>query len=101
MNNVVHYHGTPVWGDAGNVHRIAVSGAGAFVSYARPDQLVASFKHAKSVAIDNGAFQHGKVALLSTGRSFISGLPLIIIIPNWLSLSYLMWWTGMRRTTMR
>ncbi len=70
MNNVVHYHGTPVWGDAGNVHRIAVSGAGAFVSYARPDQLVASFKHAKSVAIDNGAFSAWKSGLVIDWQKF-------------------------------
>ena len=37
-----HFHGTPVWGSAGDVHRIAVSGAGAFVSYVRPDQILAS-----------------------------------------------------------
>lgn len=44
-SGIIHYHGTPVWGDAGNVHRIAVNGAGAFVSFARPDQLAASIKY--------------------------------------------------------
>lgn len=51
-----HFHGTPVWGSAGDVHRIAVSGAGAFVSYARPDQIAASLNFAAAVGIDNGAF---------------------------------------------
>lgn len=53
---VHHFHGTPVWGSAGDVHRIAVSGAGTFVSYARPDQIAASLNHADAVGIDNGAF---------------------------------------------
>lgn len=69
-------------GDAGNVHRIAVTGAGAFVSYARPDQLAASIKYALSVAIDNGAFQRGSVASLLTGSNSINGLFHIIITPN-------------------
>ncbi|EPD5616121.1 hypothetical protein ACE3IH_03275 [Enterobacter hormaechei subsp. hoffmannii] len=51
-----HFHGTPVWGSAGDVHRIAVSGAGAFVSYVRPDQIAASLNFAAAVGIDNGAF---------------------------------------------
>ncbi|WP_420841813.1 MULTISPECIES: hypothetical protein [Enterobacter cloacae complex] len=51
-----HFHGTPVWGSAGDVHRIAVSGAGAFVSYVRPDQIAASLNYAAAVGIDNGAF---------------------------------------------
>lgn len=55
-HSVVHYHGTPVWGDKGSIHRIAVTGAGAFVSYLRMDQLAASFKYAEKVGIDNGAF---------------------------------------------
>ncbi|WP_130100452.1 hypothetical protein [Siccibacter turicensis] len=72
--NVVHYHGTPVWGDAGEVHRIAVSGAGAFVSYARPDQLLASIKYAHSVAIDNGAFSAWKRGLLIDWQKFYQWL---------------------------
>lgn len=51
-----HFHGMPVWGDKGAVHRIAVTGAGAFVSDYRPDQLHASLNHATEVAIDNGAY---------------------------------------------
>lgn len=51
-----HYHGTPIWGDKGSVHRVAVSGAGAFVSHFRPDQLSESLDYAESVALDNGAF---------------------------------------------
>lgn len=37
-----------------------MSGAGAFVSYARPDQIDASIKFASLVAIDNGAFSAWK-----------------------------------------
>ncbi len=55
-HGIHHFHGTPVWGSAGDVHRIAVSGAGAFVSYVRPDQIAASIQHAQVVGIDNGAF---------------------------------------------
>lgn len=58
-----HYHGTPIWGDAGEIHRIAVSGSGAFVSYARPDQLQQSLIIADAVAIDNGAFSAWKRGL--------------------------------------
>lgn len=51
-----HYHGTPIWGDAGSVHKIAVRGAGACVSHYRPDQLRASLEYAESVMLDNGAY---------------------------------------------
>lgn len=56
FQRIHHFHGTPIWGDSGAVHRIAVSGAGAFVSYVRPDQMAASIKHASEIGIDNGAF---------------------------------------------
>lgn len=55
-----HYHGSPIWGAKGEVCKIAVSGAGSFVSYARPDQIELSLKHAGMVSIDNGAFSHWK-----------------------------------------
>lgn len=55
-----HFHGTPVWGDKGSVHRIAVSGAGACVSHYRPDQLRASLEYASEVMLDNGAFSYWK-----------------------------------------
>ncbi|EAB9928074.1 hypothetical protein D7O28_18465 [Salmonella enterica subsp. enterica] len=74
VEDVIHYHGTPVWGDAGNVHRIAVTGAGAFVSYARPDQLAASIKYALSVAIDNGAFSAWKRGLVIDWQQFYQWL---------------------------
>lgn len=61
---ITHFHGTPIWGDSGSVHRIAVTGAGAFVSYARPDQLAASINHAVEVGIDNGAFSAWKRGLV-------------------------------------
>ena len=65
-----HYHGTPIWGGAGEVHRIAVRGAGAFVSYARPDQLQASLQYAQEVAIDNGAFSAWKRGLILDWAAF-------------------------------
>lgn len=60
---VAHYHGTPIWGCAGEIHQLAVSGAGAFVSFARMDQLKASFKHADAIGFDNGAFSAWKSGL--------------------------------------
>lgn len=69
-DSIIHYHGTPVWGDAGNVHRVAVNGAGAFVSFARPDQLAASIKYACAVAIDNGAFSAWKRGLVINWQEF-------------------------------
>ncbi|MGC6042331.1 hypothetical protein [Enterobacter kobei] len=71
---VHHFHGTPVWGSAGDVHRIAVSGAGAFVSYARPDQIDASIKFASLVAIDNGAFSAWKRGLVIDWSKFYQWL---------------------------
>lgn len=55
-HHIHHYHGTPIWGGAGEVHRIAVKGSGAFVSNYRPDQLKASLNYASAVALDNGAY---------------------------------------------
>lgn len=57
---VKHFHGTPIWGSAGAIHRLAVTGAGAFVSFARMDQIQASFQHAAEVGLDNGAFSAWK-----------------------------------------
>ncbi|HHG9429833.1 hypothetical protein [Enterobacter hormaechei] len=74
VTDVIHYHGTPVWGDAGNVHRIAVNGAGAFISYARADQLAVSIKYARSVAIDNGAFSAWKRGLIIDWQKFYQWL---------------------------
>lgn len=73
-DSIIHYHGTPVWGDAGNVHRVAVNGAGAFVSFARPDQLAASIKYASAVAIDNGAFSAWKRGLVINWQEFYQWL---------------------------
>jgi hypothetical protein len=64
MNHeTIHYHGSPIWGAKGEVNRVAITGAGAFISYARPDQIKAAFKYADSVAIDNGAFSAWKRGL--------------------------------------
>ncbi|WP_312805832.1 hypothetical protein [Atlantibacter hermannii] len=71
---VCHFHGTPVWGDSGAVHRIAVSGSGAFVSYARPDQLSDSLRYATEVAIDNGAFSAWKRGLVIDWQQFYQWL---------------------------
>lgn len=54
--SVIHYHGCPIWGNAGEVHKIAVRGAGAFVSYYRPEQMEISLRHAEGVGLDNGAY---------------------------------------------
>lgn len=51
-----HYHGSPIWGGAGSVCKIAVEGSGSFVSFLRPDQIELSLNYADRVAIDNGAF---------------------------------------------
>ncbi|MES3535790.1 hypothetical protein QDQ20_14850 [Enterobacter hormaechei] len=74
LRQVHHYHGTPVWGASGDVHRIAVSGAGAFVSYARPDQITASIRYALGVGIDNGAFSAWMRGLVIDWRSFYQWL---------------------------
>ncbi len=77
-----HYHGTPIWGNAGAVHRLAVAGAGAFVSYARPDQLAASLRYAAAVAIDNGAFSAWKRGLLLDWHEFYRWLYLHYFHPK-------------------
>lgn len=74
VEKVIHYHGTPIWGDTGTTHRIAASGAGAFVSYVRPDQLAASMKYATAVAIDNGAFSAWKRGLVIDWGKFYQWL---------------------------
>lgn len=71
---IKHYHGTPIWGAKGEVHRVAVSGAGAFVSYARPDQIKQSLKHSSSTAIDNGAFSNWKRGLEINWNEFYKWL---------------------------
>lgn len=61
---VIHFHGLPIWGDKGAVCKIAVTGAGAFVSYARPEQLRLALQYADEVAIDNAAFSAWKRGLI-------------------------------------
>ena len=63
-NKTTHYHGTPVWGNKGEVLKVAVRGAGAFVSYARPDQINQCLKWADSLGLDNGAFSAWKRGLV-------------------------------------
>ena len=63
MSDVVHYHGTPIWGNKGEVLKHAIKGSGAFVSYARPDQIKQCLKSASSIGIDNGAFSAWKRGL--------------------------------------
>lgn len=62
-SKVTHYHGTPIWGNKGEVLAHAVKGAGAFVSYARPDQIKSCLNNAKKIGIDNGAFSAWKRGL--------------------------------------
>jgi hypothetical protein len=59
----IHYHGSPIWGDKSRVLKVAATGAGTFVSYARPDQIKKCLEFSDSVAIDNGAFSAWKRGL--------------------------------------
>lgn len=61
--SVVHFHGTPVWGNKGEVLNVATKNGGAFVSFARPDQIDACLNHCKEIGIDNGAFSIWKSGL--------------------------------------
>ena len=63
-NETVHYHGTPIWGNKGEVLAHAVSNSGAFVSFARPDQIKQCLAHADSLGLDNGAFSAWKRGLV-------------------------------------
>lgn len=75
-NEIVHFHGTPVWGNKGEILRHTVKGAGAFVSYARPDQIKLCLKFAKSVWADNGAFSAWKRGLKIDWTKFYQWLGL-------------------------
>ncbi|ENU3061679.1 hypothetical protein MLT67_12250 [Escherichia coli] len=74
VSMVIHYHGSPIWGDCGEVCKIAVNSAGSFVSFARPDQLELSLRNADCVAIDNGAFSAWKRGLQIDWTDFYSWL---------------------------
>lgn len=67
---VHHYHGTPIWGQSGKVLRLAVTGAGAFVSFARMDQIKACFEHAEKIGFDNGAFSAWKRGIIIDWSKF-------------------------------
>lgn len=71
---VHHFHGLPIWGDKGDVCRIAVNGAGACVSYARPEQLALALGSAGEVAIDNAAFSAWKRGLVINWTDFYAWL---------------------------
>ncbi|EDU8875917.1 hypothetical protein YD04_002155 [Salmonella enterica subsp. enterica] len=68
-----HFHGLPIWGDKGAVCKIAIAGAGAFVSYARPEQLGLALQNADEVAIDNAAFSAWKRGLVIDWVKFFYG----------------------------
>ncbi len=72
--STIHYHGMPVWGDGGSVHRIAVTGAGAFVSYAHPEQMSVSLKYADYVGADNGAYSKWRKGLAISWPAFYAWL---------------------------
>ena len=57
---IIHFHGTPIWGNKGEVLDVCVRNGGAFVSWARPDQIKKCLGVADSIGIDNGAFSHWK-----------------------------------------
>lgn len=61
---VIHFHGTPVWGNKGEVLKAAVRNGGAFVSFARPDQIRQCLELCNEMGIDNGAFSHWKRGLV-------------------------------------
>ncbi|WP_419057419.1 hypothetical protein [Kluyvera georgiana] len=69
-----HYHGSPIWGGAGSVCKIAVEGAGSFVSFVRPDQLELSLSFADRVGIDNGAFSAWKRGISINWTDFYAWL---------------------------
>lgn len=69
-----HYHGSPIWGGAGSVCKIAVEGSGSFVSFLRPDQIELSLNYADRVAIDNGAFPAWRRGLKINWTNFYSWL---------------------------
>lgn len=53
----IHFHGSPITGGKGGaIASVAHRGAGAFVSYAHPQQIDIAFESADTVCIDNGAF---------------------------------------------
>lgn len=69
-----HYHGTPIWGSGSDVLKVSVKGSGAFVSYARPDQIEKCLSFADGIAIDNGAFSAWKRGLKINWTEFYQWL---------------------------
>ena len=59
MNNIVHYHGGPLWG-GGDLLKALYSYGGALVSFARPDQIKKIIKLDCKIILDNGAFSTWK-----------------------------------------
>lgn len=64
MTENIHYHGTPIWGNKGEVLSVSVRGGAAFVSFARPDQIKQCLEQAESLGLDNGAFSAWKRGLV-------------------------------------
>jgi len=71
---IIHHMGTPVWGNKGEVLAACVRSGGAFVSYARPDQIRQCIRQAISVWIDNGAFSAWKSGLVIDWPDFYDWL---------------------------
>lgn len=69
-----HFHGTPIWGNKGEVLDAAVRGGAAFISYARPDQIKRCLEVCKEIAIDNGAFSAWKRGLVIDWNDFYKWL---------------------------
>ncbi|AZS06278.1 putative queuine tRNA-ribosyltransferase [Pantoea phage vB_PagS_MED16] len=55
-----HFHGSPIWGAKGEVAKIAHRDGGAFISYARTDQITLVYQIADQIGLDNGAFSAWK-----------------------------------------
>ncbi|EHX92570.1 hypothetical protein ECDEC14C_0965 [Escherichia coli DEC14C] len=77
-----------------------MSGAGAFVSYVRPDQIAASIQHAQVVGIDNGAFSAWVRGLKINWNDFYKWLLNYYHHPKVAFLSFLMLWTEVNVTMM-
>ncbi len=73
-DGVVHYHGTPIWGETGEVLKVAIKGGGAFVSYVRPDQLKLCLRYSKDIKLDNGAFSAWKSGVALNWTDFYKWL---------------------------
>lgn len=75
-----HFHGSPITGGKGSfVASVAHNGAGAFVSYAHPQQIKVAFESADTVCLDNGAFSKNNTGRETNWRGFYEEF-----LPQWI-----------------